>query len=232
MLPTNFPPWAAVHQQTQRWIDARCFEAMVHDLLALLRVAEGRDPDPTAVVLDGRTLRSTPKSGHRAGYDGHKRIRGSKVHAAVDTLGHLLAVRVTPAVAQERAQVAALAEAVQEATGDAVELAYVDQAAPARTRRSTSPTTASGWRWSSWRRPSGALCCCRGGGCSSARSPERPGSGGWRKTKSGCRRRSPGSTSSPLPVSCFTNCCSPLSQVHDTLLGVSANVVTRIRRRG
>jgi hypothetical protein len=80
MLPTNFPPWAAVHQQTQRWIDARCFEAMVHDLLALLRVAEGRDPDPTAVVLDGRTLRSTPKSGHRAGYDGHKRIRGSKVH--------------------------------------------------------------------------------------------------------------------------------------------------------
>jgi len=79
------------------------------------------------VILDGRTLRSTPESGHRAGYDGHKRTKGSKVHAAVDTLGHLLAVRVTPADEQERAQVAALAEAVQEATGDTVELAYVDQ---------------------------------------------------------------------------------------------------------
>ena len=127
MLPTNFPPWAAVHQQTQRWIAAGCFEAMVHDLRALLRVAEGREPDPTAVILDGRTLRSTPESGHRAGYDGHKRTKGSKVHAAVDTLGHLLAVRVTPANAQERAQVAALAQDVQEATGETVDLAYVDQ---------------------------------------------------------------------------------------------------------
>jgi len=127
MLPTNFPPWAAVHQQTQRWIAAGCFEDMVHDLRALLRTAQGREPDPTAVILDGRTLRSTPESGHRAGYDGHKRTKGSKVHVAVDTLGHLLAVRVTPADEQERAQVAALAKAVQEATGDAVELAYVDQ---------------------------------------------------------------------------------------------------------
>ncbi len=127
MPPHDLPPWAAVHQQTQRWIAAGCFEAMVHDLRALLRTAEGRDPDPTAVILDGRTLRSTPESGHRAGDDGHKRTRGSKVHAAVDTLGHLLAVRVTPANAQERAQVAELAEAVQEATGQTVELAYVDQ---------------------------------------------------------------------------------------------------------
>jgi len=104
-----------------------CFETLVHDLRALLRTAQGREPAPTAVVLDGRTLRSTPESGHRAGYDGHKRTKDSKVHAAVDTLDHLLAVRVNPANAQERAQVAALAEAVQEATGEAVELAYVDQ---------------------------------------------------------------------------------------------------------
>ncbi len=100
---------------------------MVHDLRELLRLAQGRAPEPTAAVLDSRTLRSTPESGHRAGYDGHKRTKGSKVHAAVDTLGNLLAVRVTPANAQERAQVAALAEAVQDATGDTVEVAHVDQ---------------------------------------------------------------------------------------------------------
>ncbi len=127
MMPHDFPPWEAVYQQTQRWLAAGCFEAMVRDLRELLRLASGREPDPSAAVLDSRTLRSTPESGHRGGYDGAKRKKGSKVHAAVDTLGHLLALRVTPATEQDRAQVGALADAVQEATGESVELAYVDQ---------------------------------------------------------------------------------------------------------
>src|ERR671911_195865 len=127
MLPHDFPPWETVYQQTRRWIAAGVFEAMVHDLRALLRLASGRTPDPSAAILDSRTLRSSPESGHRAGYDGAKRKRGSKVHAAVDTLGHLLALHVTPADEQDRARVNELAEAVQEATGESVELAYVDQ---------------------------------------------------------------------------------------------------------
>ena len=116
-----------VYQQTQRWIAAGCFEALVHDLRAILRLVDGRAPQPTAVVLDGRTLQSTPESGHRAGYDGHKKKRGSKTHVAVDTLGHLLALVVTPASEQERAQVEELARKMQEVTGQSVELAYVDQ---------------------------------------------------------------------------------------------------------
>jgi transposase len=135
LLPHELPPWPVVYQQTQRWIAAGCFEALVHDLRAILRLAEGRAPEPTAVVLDGRTLQSTPESGHRAGYDGHKKKRGSKTHVAVDTLGHLLALVVTPASDQERAQVEVLAQQVQAVTGQSVELAYVDQgytgAAPA-----------------------------------------------------------------------------------------------------
>jgi transposase len=127
LLPTNFPPWAAVYQQTQRWIAAGCFETMVHDLRALLRGAESRPAAPTGVILDGRTVQSTPESGARAGYDGHKRRNGSKTHAAVDTLGHLVALQVTPANEQERDQVAVLAAAVQAATGEAVEVAFVDQ---------------------------------------------------------------------------------------------------------
>jgi transposase len=127
MLPTNLPPWELVYQQTQRWIKAGCFEAMVHDLREILRLAVGREPTPTAIVLDGRTLQSTPESGGRAGYDGAKKRKGSKVHLAVDTLGYLLALHVTPANEQERAQVAALAKAVQEVTGDTVSLAFVDQ---------------------------------------------------------------------------------------------------------
>lgn len=127
LLPNDLPPWHAVYDQTQRWLRAGCFERLAHDLRALLRAAAGREPEPSAAVLDSRTLRSTPESGHRAGWDGAKRKRGSKVHAAVDTLGHLLALHVTPATADDRAEVGRLAEAVQGATGEAVELAYVDQ---------------------------------------------------------------------------------------------------------
>lgn len=127
LMPHDLPPWHTVHQQTQRWLKAGCFEALVHDLRRLLRELEGRAAEPSAAVFDARTLQSTPESGARAGYDGGKRKKGSKTHIAVDTLGHLLAVVVTPADEQERAQVAELAQAVQEATGESVALAYVDQ---------------------------------------------------------------------------------------------------------
>jgi transposase len=116
-----------VYQQTRRWLAAGCFEAVVHDLRAVLRFAEGKQPEPTAAVFDSRMIRSTPESGPRAGYDGYKRRKGPKVHMAVDTLGHLLALHVTPADEQDRDQVAVLTEAVQGVTGESVELAYVDQ---------------------------------------------------------------------------------------------------------
>ena len=126
-MPHDLPQWEAVYQQTQRWLNAGVFEQMVHDLRILLRLSKRRASDPTAAVLDSRTLRSTPESGHRGGYDGHKRKKGSKVHAAVDTLGHLLALRVSPANEDDRKEVGKLCEEIQEATGETVELAYVDQ---------------------------------------------------------------------------------------------------------
>lgn len=127
MMPNDLPPWPAVYQQWQRWVRAGCFEALVHDLRVMLRTQAGRAAQPTAMILDSRTLQSTPESGARAGYDGAKRRKGAKVHAAVDTLGHLLALHVTPADAQDRAQVGALAAAVQAITGQQVALGYVDQ---------------------------------------------------------------------------------------------------------
>jgi len=97
MMPNDLPPWTVIQQQTQRWLRAGCFEAMAHDLRVVLRQADERDGSPSAAILDSRTLQSTPESGARAGFDGHKKRKGSKVHAAVDTLGHLLALKVTPA---------------------------------------------------------------------------------------------------------------------------------------
>jgi transposase len=102
-------------------------DAIVQDLRAVLRLAQGHTVEPSAASFDSRTLQSTPESGSRAGYDGAKRRRGSKVHIAVDILGHLLALHVTAANEQDRSQVSALAAKVQEVTGDAVEVAFVDQ---------------------------------------------------------------------------------------------------------
>lgn len=127
LLPHDLPPWQTVFQQTQRWLASGVFEQMAGDLRAILRLAEGRSTQPTAAILDSRTLQSTPESGHRGGYDGAKRKKGTKVHLAVDTLGHLLALHVAPADEQDRAHVGALCRAVQQETGEHVEAAFVDQ---------------------------------------------------------------------------------------------------------
>lgn len=127
LLPTIFPSWPAVYQQTRRWLKAGSFEAILSARRSVLWAVQGRAGQPSTVVLGGRTSQSTVESGTRAGYDGHKRKRGSKVHMAVDTLGHLQAVHATPANEQERSQVDELAQQVQVASGEPVTLAYADQ---------------------------------------------------------------------------------------------------------
>jgi transposase len=127
LMPHDLPPWAAVYQQAQRWLASGCFEVLADDLRAVLRLALGRAEEPSAAILDSRTLRSTPESGTRGGYDGAKRKKGSKLHLAVDTLGNLLALHVTPASIDERVEVGRLTKTVQAVTGDSVEVAFVDQ---------------------------------------------------------------------------------------------------------
>lgn len=72
-MPNDLPPWEIVYQQAQRWLKAGCFEALAEDLRIILRLVAGRDEQPSAAIIDSRTLRSTPESGARAGYDGAKR---------------------------------------------------------------------------------------------------------------------------------------------------------------
>lgn len=126
-LPHDFPPPEIVRSQAKRWFEAHCFENAVHDLRLFGRVKQQRGGEPTAIILDSRTLQSTPESGHRSGYDGAKRRKGTKVHLAVDTLGHLVALMTSPANEQDRAQVEALCMGAQEITGGMLEVAFVDQ---------------------------------------------------------------------------------------------------------
>ena len=127
MLPNDFPPWSAVYQQGRRWQQAGVFEQIAHELRIIERVLKERAETPSAVILDGRTLRSTPESGERADYDGYKKIQGSKIHIAVDTLGNLLQVLVTDAKDQERNQVGELTDEIQRTCGGTVEVAFADQ---------------------------------------------------------------------------------------------------------
>ncbi len=154
-------PWHAVSDQTRRWIDADVFTAMIADLRELIRIGEGRSAQPSAVILDSHPLQSTPERGERAGWDGAKRRRGSKVHLAVDTLGHLRALHVTPANEQDRAQVAELVTAVQVATGKQSPWPPLIRDTPERHPGRQRPTRASCWRSCGCRGVSAGSSCCR-----------------------------------------------------------------------
>lgn len=102
-LPVGFPPPTTVYDRFRAWAKTGVWQA-VHDALRdLVRVYEGRDPLPTAAIIDSQSVRgadTVPRSGR--GYDAGKKINGTKRHIAVDTGGLLLAVIVTMAGLQDR----------------------------------------------------------------------------------------------------------------------------------
>ena len=124
--PNDLPPWYTVYQQTRRWLNAGVFEALVHDLRML--VARIADRAPSPLPQSSTAGHSNPRPRVAAGR-GTTGTNGAGVEGPYGggTLGQLLALLVTPANEQDRAQVAELAEHVQDATGEASTLAFVDQ---------------------------------------------------------------------------------------------------------
>jgi transposase len=127
LLPHDFPPWEMASQQFRHWDEAGCFEAMVSDMRSIIRTAQGRQGQPSAVILDGRTLQSSCESGPRAGYDGYKKTQRQQSAYGCGYAGSSVALTVTPADEQERSQVDALCQQAQQATGHKVKLAWADQ---------------------------------------------------------------------------------------------------------
>ena len=83
-MPHDLPPWAAVYQQTQRWLAAECFTDVAGDLRAVLRMAGDRKPEPSAVILDSRNAAVLARERRAGGLRrGQAQANGSKVHLAV-----------------------------------------------------------------------------------------------------------------------------------------------------
>lgn len=102
-LPADFPPWRAVYAFFERWSRRGMPQRLADGLRARLRVAWGRDPSPTAGVIDAQSVKAADTVGAASrGYDAGKKINGRKRHIVVDSLGLLLVVVVTAASMQDR----------------------------------------------------------------------------------------------------------------------------------
>ena len=102
-MPGDFPPWQTVFYHFRRFrLSGLWFLVLKAALRAAERKRIGKDPDPSAAILDSQSIKTTEESADRNGYDAHKRVKGRKRYLLVDTLGLPLSIYVTPADVQDR----------------------------------------------------------------------------------------------------------------------------------
>ena len=102
LLPHDFPPWSSVYYHFRRFRLNGLWPLILKILRAAERKRAGKNPQPTAAIMDSQSVKTVEESAHPSGYDAHKNIKGRKRHLLVDTLGLVLSVYVTSADVQDR----------------------------------------------------------------------------------------------------------------------------------
>ena len=102
-LPSDFPPWSTVYYHFRRFRRRGLWHLLFASLRATERKRAGRNPDPSAAIVDSQSAKTVEESARISGYDAHKNVEGRKRHLLVDTLGLPLSIYVTPAGLQDRA---------------------------------------------------------------------------------------------------------------------------------
>lgn len=112
MLPHDLPLWETVYYYFSQWRDDGTLERINRELRIEIRVSVGKEPEPSAAIIDSQSVKSTETSGMR-GYDAGKKVNGIKRHVLVDTLGLILALLVLKADIQDRDGARTLLEKVK-----------------------------------------------------------------------------------------------------------------------
>jgi transposase len=102
-LPADFPPWQTVYWYFVRFEQAKATEKILPVVREQLRLHEGRNPEPSAGLIDSQSVKGADTVGRDTrGYDAGKKINGRKRFIVTDTLGLLLVVVVLSAGVQDR----------------------------------------------------------------------------------------------------------------------------------
>jgi putative transposase len=128
MLPRHFPPWQTVHSQLQRWRRDGTLKRLHDQLREHAREKEGRQPEPSAAVIDSQTARTTGAGGTNRGFDAGKRTFGRKRHILVDASGLILLAHIHAASLHDTAGARQMVEATPTTALPRLELVWADGA--------------------------------------------------------------------------------------------------------
>jgi transposase len=126
-LPADFPPWPTVYKRFAAWEKVGATQRLLDALRDRVRLASGRTATPSAAIIDSQSVRAAPTvATSTRGYDAGKKVQGRKRHIAVDTLGLLVAVLVTPASTSDRIAARSLLRRLRSSAGRRVRLVWAD----------------------------------------------------------------------------------------------------------